>query len=298
MQDINVFKAKADTLVSYLANVGLPLKHTNALEALSRLEGYRNWSTLRAALGNTPKLSSGVPTLRQALTACVRWLGSAPIDELEALECAIGDSPAALALEALEHAGEDDALKRLRSQNEALVAALQKAHGFLDYIGNDPNVISGDNLTEWEGLRPELSAVLAQQSGDPASPWTMGDVRMSDAQYLQVKGNRCPSCGSREIDAGAVEADDSAVVRANRCEDCGAEWNEHYALKGLDAFTPGELRQDVIEGLVEDVRDRAQKYEFRITGRLNARTLLLELAVEQGVTLTQAELTRAIDNLV
>ena len=102
MQDINFVKAKAAAAAEFLAGQGLDVKHTVILEMISRMEGFRNWSTYRDKLAISPAASTP-PTVQQALTMCYRWMSSAPIDELEALEAALGENaPMAMAAEALK----------------------------------------------------------------------------------------------------------------------------------------------------------------------------------------------------
>lgn len=54
MTPIEDLKAEAKRLRSALADTGQNLSHSQALEALARQHGYRDWNTLHAALGNQP----------------------------------------------------------------------------------------------------------------------------------------------------------------------------------------------------------------------------------------------------
>ena len=51
---IEDLKAQAKRLRAALADTGQPLTHSQALEALARQRGYRDWNTLHAAIGNQP----------------------------------------------------------------------------------------------------------------------------------------------------------------------------------------------------------------------------------------------------
>ncbi|MBC8738492.1 hypothetical protein F6X40_17095 [Paraburkholderia sp. UCT31] len=123
--DINFIKAKATAAVEFLAGQGVEVQHTAILEMLSRLEGFRNWSTFREQLAVTSAVSNP-PTVQQALTMCYRWMASAPIEELEAVESALGENaPMAMAAEALKAAGtkavEADSKARSASTEWSLV---------------------------------------------------------------------------------------------------------------------------------------------------------------------------------
>jgi hypothetical protein len=110
-QDIQVVKAKAVVAAEFLARQGFDVKNTVILEMLARIEGFRNWSAYREQLAITPAISNP-PTEHEALTMCYRWLCSAPIDELEAVEQALGENaPMGMARDALNAAVETVAEK-------------------------------------------------------------------------------------------------------------------------------------------------------------------------------------------
>lgn len=51
---IEDLKTEAKRLRSALAETGRQISHAQALEALARQRGYRDWNTLHAAMGNQP----------------------------------------------------------------------------------------------------------------------------------------------------------------------------------------------------------------------------------------------------
>jgi hypothetical protein len=125
MQDMNFIKAKATAAAEFLADQGIEVKHTVLLEMLSRLEGFRNWSTYREQLADTPAVSNP-PTLQQALTMCYRWMSSAPIDELEAVENALGENaPVVMAAEALTAAGTEPAKADVKPKTPLWVLGME-----------------------------------------------------------------------------------------------------------------------------------------------------------------------------
>ena len=104
MQDINFVKAKAVAAAEFLGRYNVEVQNAIILELLSRLEGFRNWSAFREQLVVTPAVSDP-PTVQQALTMCYRWMSSAPIEALEAVEKALGENaPVRMAAEALKAA--------------------------------------------------------------------------------------------------------------------------------------------------------------------------------------------------
>lgn len=51
---IEDLKTQAKRLRAALTEAGKPMSHSQALEALARQRGYRDWNTLHAAIGNQP----------------------------------------------------------------------------------------------------------------------------------------------------------------------------------------------------------------------------------------------------
>ena len=51
-------------------------------------------------------------------------------------------------------------------------------------------------------------------------------------------GVTCPNteCGSRDIEAGTIQADGSTAWSSVKCNDCGATWRDVYSLKGHEAL--------------------------------------------------------------
>ncbi|QIE56266.1 hypothetical protein G5B40_12825 [Pikeienuella piscinae] len=54
MLSIEDLKAQAKRLRATLAESGQTLGHSQSLEAVARMRGYRDWNTLHAAIGNRP----------------------------------------------------------------------------------------------------------------------------------------------------------------------------------------------------------------------------------------------------
>jgi hypothetical protein len=43
--------------------------------------------------------------------------------------------------------------------------------------------------------------------------------------------NKCPQCGSGDIEGGSVEIDGRHAIQRVRCSECGATWVDEYALE-------------------------------------------------------------------
>jgi hypothetical protein len=57
--------------------------------------------------------------------------------------------------------------------------------------------------------------------------------------YLRHKSNRCPLCGSQDIEGtGQHEADADWHTNKVRCNTCGAEWNDIYTLSDIELTEP------------------------------------------------------------
>lgn len=54
MISLDELKAEAKRLRAKLAESGKPLGHSEALETVARMHGYRDWNTIYAAIGNRP----------------------------------------------------------------------------------------------------------------------------------------------------------------------------------------------------------------------------------------------------
>jgi hypothetical protein len=55
---------------------------------------------------------------------------------------------------------------------------------------------------------------------------------MTDAQFVRYGGNRCPFCGSHDLDASGLQADGSIAWDHTECEECGSSWNTSYSVCG------------------------------------------------------------------
>lgn len=248
-QDINFVKANANVAAEFLAGHGIEVKHGTLLEMLARLAGFRNWSTYREQLALTPAVSNP-PTMQQALTMCYRWMASAPVDELEAVESALGENaPMAMAAEALK-----------------------------------------------AGAAPAAAPANVPKAAAPQ--WTAAMGAMTDAQFLARRGVRCPSCGSDNL-SGAGRADTEAGIAWQKisCDDCDATWNDKYKMIGYDDLEGG-LDHEAIEEVVDDIKARAQKYEFSHSNEEQARELIAEACDLLGHHLREVEIELAVKKLV
>tara|TARA_Y100000310_G_scaffold329265_1_gene398764 strand:- start:837 stop:1046 length:210 start_codon:yes stop_codon:yes gene_type:complete len=67
----------------------------------------------------------------------------------------------------------------------------------------------------------------------------MRDKPMTDAEYVEASGCRCPACGSDEIESTAgVEVDGGYASQEVGCLACPAVWYDTYILTGFDDLDP------------------------------------------------------------
>jgi hypothetical protein len=66
-------------------------------------------------------------------------------------------------------------------------------------------------------------------------------LKIDEKRYVRDKGNRCPFCGSRniEVDSEGVEADGGEVWAEVSCENCWGEWADLYKLASITVQKDG-----------------------------------------------------------
>lgn len=162
MKDINTVKSEAEILMAAAARFGHNMQQTHAYEVLARLAGYRNWSTYRAQLEITPKLTSEPSTVRQALNEFVRWCAQAPIAEFEDLEAAIGNPPLPLALDALNSAFSVSVTNQLLGEAARTCwdwlesAPLEELEAVEALIGDSPRRLFQEAFDGGRGIREDI----------------------------------------------------------------------------------------------------------------------------------------------
>lgn len=57
--------------------------------------------------------------------------------------------------------------------------------------------------------------------------------------YLDKHGQRCPQCGSYDIEAHSIEVDSVTALQEVTCNSCGAAWNDLYSLQGFELLEEG-----------------------------------------------------------
>ena len=56
---------------------------------------------------------------------------------------------------------------------------------------------------------------------------------MTQEQYLETEGERCPFCGSRDLDSPDDTVDGDSYMRGVTCRRCGKTWCDHFKLTGF-----------------------------------------------------------------
>jgi hypothetical protein len=87
----------------------------------------------------------------------------------------------------------------------------------------------------WSTLSAQLRKLETPSASAPAEAvpaWDISQGPMSDAQYLACGGNRCPFCGSTDLDVDKIDMDGPHGSEKTTCEDCTATWTSAYQLTG------------------------------------------------------------------
>lgn len=61
---------------------------------------------------------------------------------------------------------------------------------------------------------------------------------MTDTEYLQAGGNKCPFCESDQVEGSEINIDTKSAWQEVRCNDCGGDWNDLYQLVGYQKYDP------------------------------------------------------------
>ncbi len=71
--------------------------------------------------------------------------------------------------------------------------------------------------------------------------------------YIQCEGERCPYCGSDELESGPLEADGGSAWAPVECGRCGQEWRDVFFLGAIDTVNDLGAYCDTIMPAAEDV---------------------------------------------
>jgi hypothetical protein len=55
---------------------------------------------------------------------------------------------------------------------------------------------------------------------------------LTDKQYLNSKGTKCPNCHSTDIDGQEVDIDGDVATQEIGCNECNASWIDTYVRTG------------------------------------------------------------------
>ncbi len=65
-------------------------------------------------------------------------------------------------------------------------------------------------------------------------PTHIGNKKMTNEEYVNYKGTKCPHCQSHNITAESIESDGAIAWSTVECEDCGETWRDVYQLVGYE----------------------------------------------------------------
>jgi hypothetical protein len=136
-----------------------------------------------------------------------------------------------------------------------------------------------------------------QWVNSPDVPWSKEAGPMTDAQYIAIKGVRCPSCGSSDVSGSHLEVDAGTAFQPMTCSECGANWSDSYVLSGYSDLDGG-IDFESVESVVEDVRSRGKKYGFSVDSEAQARECVGESCEVLDIDLRESEVKIAVSKLM
>lgn len=177
-----------------------------------------------------------------------------------------------------------------------------------------PNDQEASEFVQRQARAGDAVAVKAMKICGPADPdggealnlpgpsanaqWSPTKGAMTDAQYSARRGCHCPSCGSSTgISGGALEVDGGTAWQKVDCSECGASWSDTYALTGYSDLGGG-IDTEAVKSVVEDVKDRREKYGFSVDSEARAREVVSESCDLLDLALSEAEIKIAVSALV
>lgn len=97
----------------------------------------------------------------------------------------------------------------------------------------------------WGVLRSRLermgeSLPAEDSQAQPAQAWSPEMGPMTDAEFTAHGGNRCPFCGSHDVEGEDLEADGACAWDSCRCLACEATWSTAYSVTGYFDAAPGK----------------------------------------------------------
>lgn len=64
-------------------------------------------------------------------------------------------------------------------------------------------------------------------------------MTLSNREYLDSGGTRCPSCKAGNVEGGNIDVDMLYVRQPCWCTECGAQWVDTYTLDGYTELEEG-----------------------------------------------------------
>jgi len=61
------------------------------------------------------------------------------------------------------------------------------------------------------------------------------NIPMTDEEYVQAGGLRCPFCRSENVSSSDIDLDGPHGSTDDECEDCGKTWTTFYGVVGYKA---------------------------------------------------------------
>lgn len=169
----------------------------------------------------------------------------------------------------------------------------------------------------WSTMRallenPPSVTVPKGESAGADEAWIDGDGLMPEKEYVRTGGCKCPACGCTDVESSGLDADGPDATEEVWCNACHAQWTGHFTVSGYSGLQLGSVdpiaavaeavalqrRQEVIDSLVEDVRDRSREYGFSVVGFGQAQEAVENSNELLGLEASEAECSAAVATLM
>lgn len=289
------FKDSTKAAEAYLAEHGIDVPHTRLLEAFSRAFGERNWSTLSAQL---QKLQA--PTAAPAEATVPEWDESqGPMSEGQYVACG-GDCCPYCGSKDLDvgKIDMDGPHGTEETTCEGCTATWKSAYSLTGYFGGEPGVSQP---------APMLPSIILVCPGTAANVFEGLLFEMAAARPVLVETLGTDEYISDEALLGMIHDEESCIEAlkqhgiAHRSRAVRSSQWEVRTVLSMEAremnLTVQAGRKEVIESLLEDVRERARRHSFNVYGWARALECVSDTNEVLNMDATPAEQFAAASHL-
>ena len=85
-----------------------------------------------------------------------------------------------------------------------------------------------------------LGLIIAEKASAGEIEWYQIYHFALAGEYVAEWGVRCPLCRSTDLFSGTPSIRGESFTAETGCFNCGAEWENHFELRGMTLIKPGE----------------------------------------------------------